>query len=234
MVRALRQRLDGAQRRERLQRAKLQQLETQAAELNQQVKHTKAHAVNLENDANTTETRITALREGMNSARNNKEYAALNVEVSTLKAEKGKVETEALQHLARLEDLTKQSDELKAQVETQRKLVESSTAEVTEARDEVGDRLDATQKERDAAAAEVDDEALALFEKLADEYDGEAVAQAEVQDHKRMEYTCGGCYMSLPAERINTLMSRPDSLTLCTSCGRILEPSDDLKPAEKA
>ncbi len=230
MVRALRRRLDAAHRREKLQRIKLGQLEQQAGELAQQLKLTRATATNLENDANAVEARMNALREQMNAARNNKEYSALLVEVSTLKTQKGKVETEALQHLTRVEELQAKKAELDAQIDTQRKLVEGSAAEVVEARDEVGDRLEQTQGERDAAAASVPDGPLALFEKLADEYDGEAVATADVQDKKRMEYSCGGCFMSLPAERINTLISRPDELTLCTSCGRILEPSEALKP----
>ena len=43
-----------------------------------------------------------------------------------------------------------------------------------------------------------------------------------VQVHpKRLEFSCGGCHMSVPLELVNALKSRED-IQCCNVCGRIL------------
>jgi predicted nucleic acid-binding Zn-ribbon protein len=68
----------------------------------------------------------------------------------------------------------------------------------------------------------VPQEALAVFERIAESYDGEGMAVVEVQGKKPPhEYICGGCYMSLSAEHANALKVR-DEIRTCDNCGRIL------------
>ena len=228
-LRGLQARSQTATRRHTAQAGKLQQLTQQHHELDDEVKSTRARASTLENQARDLDEQIDKLRTQMNSVRNNKEYQALSIEVSNAKIDKGKLEDQALEQMTRVDELLTRRGELEAKVESQRKLVEGSKGEVDEATAAVGDRLEAAQRERDALAARVPDEPLAEYERLARENEGEALAGVEEQDRKRREYTCGGCYMALPVERVNALMRGQDRIVTCASCGRILYLGKELR-----
>lgn len=228
-LRGLKARSESAQRRHTAQAGKLQQLQQQHKELDEEVKATRAHAHTLEKQSQDLDDQVEKLRTQMNSVRNNKEYSALSIEVSNAKIDKGKLEDQALEQMSRVDELLVRQGELAAKVESQQKLVNASKKEVDEARAEAGDRLEAAQRERDALAASIDDEPLAEYEKLAHENEGEAMAQVEEQDRKRREYTCGGCYMTLPVERVNALMRGQDRIVTCASCGRILYLGNELR-----
>ena len=228
-VRGLRTRLDAATRRLTLQSKKLDQLLQQQSELSDQHKHAQAEISTLEKQAAEAEERVTKLREQMNSVRNNKEYSAMLVEVNSLKDEKGKLEDQALGKMSSSDDLKNRFEEVNTQADNQATLVESAKTEVQSAKDEVGVQLTDVTAKREAAAAEIPAKVLTTFERLADHYDGETMGQIEEQDRKRREYTCGGCYMELPIERVNAVMVNSDQLVTCSSCNRFLYIKQELK-----
>ncbi len=228
-VRGLRTRLDAATRRLTLQDKKLGQLRQQQAELADQFKHAQAEVSTLEHQSNDAEERVTKLREQMNSVRNNKEYSAMLVEVNTLKDEKSKLEDQALAKMSTSDDLKQRLEDVKTQADTQAKLVESAKTEVINAKNEVGVQLNDATEKREAAASLIPADILATFERLADHYDGETMGQIEEQDRRRREYTCNGCYMELPIERVNAVMVKPDTLVTCPSCNRFLYIKQELK-----
>jgi len=231
-VRGMRSRLDAAQRRHRAQQGKLEQLRSQLGELQQQQKHAQAKAGELENESNAVELRIAKLREQMNSVTSNKEYSALLVEVNTLKLEKGKYEDEALGALNDAESLAQAVADKQAEVDGQDKLVSGAVKDVEEARADVGDELDRLVTQRDEAAEDVPDDVLATFQEQAENHDGEAMAHIIEENKRRMEYACGGCYMHLPPERVNSVMIGGNDITTCPCCGRILylEPDGVKEP----
>lgn len=228
-VRGLRTRLDAATRRLKLQSTKLDQLRQQHAELTDQYKHAQAEVSTLEHQSTDAEERVSKLREQMNSVRNNKEYSAMLVEVNTLKDEKSKLEDQAIEKMTAADGLKERVAEVLEQVQKQEKLVELARTEVNSAKDEVGVQLDDATAKRDAAAAEIPADTRNVFERLADHYDGESMGEVEEQDRRRREYTCGGCYMELPIERVNALMTKPDELVTCPSCNRFLFIKQELK-----
>lgn len=230
-VRGLRSRMDGAMSRVSVQNKRQEQLGRQHVELGQQQKQLQARASGLETEANSIDQRVDKLREQMNAVNNNKEYSALLVEVNTLKLDKSKLEDEALEHLAEIDKASTQLQELQQRLTEQAKLVASAEAEVQAARDQIGSRLEELTAERDVAAAEIPPDILTAFERLADAYESGALSKVQEQDRRRMEYTCGGCYMTIPVEHVSSLMSRPDQLTYCPNCNRILCIEQDLKTA---
>lgn len=230
-VRGLRSRVDAASRRLNAQRNKLEQLERQASELNDQYMHAKASAASLETDSKGVEERIEKVRQVMAGVRSNKEYSALLVEVNTLKAEKDVYETKALEQMSKVEELQERADELNAKVKAQAKLVAGADKEVQEGQAEIADQLGDLEKERDEAAAPIAPDTLALYQKLNDDTEGEALGEIEEQDRRRMEYTCGACFMSLPIQVVNATLTAQDQPVLCSSCGRILYAKPELKEA---
>ncbi len=228
-VRGLSRRLDAGKRRRTAQQKKLDQLNQQLAELQEELKRAQAHVGSLEADAAAADAKTAKLREQMNTVKTNKEYSALLVEVNTLKIEQAKIDDLILEQMEGVEEKKSRVAELEEKAAEQRRLVELADREVDEARAEVGDQLDETTKERDAAAAQVPDDVLALYRKLDADTDGEAVCGIEEQDRKRMEYTCGGCYMALPIEKVNAAITKPDVLTQCPYCDRILLISEEIR-----
>lgn len=228
-VRGLRSRQDAAGRRRNAQQKKLDQLSQQHAELAEELKRSQAHAATLEQDAAGVEARMDKLREQMNAVKTNKEYSALLVEVNTLKIEKGKTEEIALEQMTRIEEMQARTTALHAKVQEQQKLVELATREVEEAQAEVGDQLAQVTAERDAAAERIPGDVLKLYRKLNDDTEGEALCVIEEQDRKRREYTCGGCFVALPVQFVNATISKPDELTQCPYCDRILHVSEELR-----
>ncbi|MAX25252.1 MAG: hypothetical protein CMJ19_12185 [Phycisphaeraceae bacterium] len=228
-VRGLNRRLEVASYQHTQMQSKLTRLQTQHEELAAQLKQTQAHANALENDAKDVETRIDALREQMSSVTNNKEYSALLIEVNTLKLSKGKIEEEALVQMEQVDSLQSQLTELEAQVQEQKKLVGAAEGEVQARKEEVGAELADRSAKRDAAAEPIAPDTLHIFNRLCDQHDGEPLAPAVEDNAKRMEYSCGGCYMTIPLERVNTLFTQPDSLTTCPNCQRILYVDDVLR-----
>ncbi len=228
-LRGLRSRLDSASRRYNAQNTRLSQIEQQAQELEAQLKLSKVKVHELETDSKGAEQRIDTLRERMNNVTSNKEYSALLVEVNTLKADRAKVDDQSLEHMQKAEELEARLNEMKQKSDEQTKLTKGSSSDVDKAREEIADRLAELEQEREEAAKPLPAEVLRLYTKLADDFDGEALAEVEEQDRKRMEYSCGACYQRMPIERVNAVLTKPDQLTTCASCDRILIAKSKLR-----
>lgn len=227
-VRGMESRVEGARKHVRVQQIKLEQLEQQAAELRDQLKHAEAEAHNLEAELGSADQRIERLREQMNSVKTNKEYSAMLVEVNTIKADKAKVEEHTLDVMAKVEALRAELTQIGKALEDQQKIKELADRDLRERHEEVSEQLAELKARREAAASHVPDEPLQLFERLNETYDGEAMAPIIEEDRRRLEYTCGGCYMSIPVEKVNLLIT-VDEIVRCSSCGRILYLEKQLK-----
>jgi len=229
-VRGLESRLEGAEKRVRMQQVKLEQLHQQRDELASQLRHAEAHAATLENEINSKDAKIAQLREQMNSVRTNKEYSAMLVEVNTLKADRGKIEEQALELMGQIDAYKEQMAALEGQVAEQEKVKELAERELADRHAEVKEQLERVKAERAEAASQIPPEALGAFERLAETYEGEAMAPVIEEDRRRMEYVCGGCYMQIPVEKVNLLLSQ-DQMVRCSSCQRLLYLEPELKEA---
>ena len=68
-------------------------------------------------------------------------------------------------------------------------------------------------------------EQLEIFKRVAETYDGEAVAIIEQNTGRTGAYTCGGCFMGVTDECVNQLMTK-DEIIRCPNCTRILVLSE--------
>ncbi len=173
-------------------------------------------------DLKTREDHVARLRMSLNAARTNKEYAAVLTQINTLKADNARLEEEALRILQDADGIKAQADEVAQKIEAEK----ARLAEVQRTSAEEVSRLTAMLEELNAqragAARDVPAPALAIFERIAGNYDGDAMAAIEIQGAKPPhEFICGGCYMSLTAEHANALRTK-DEIRTCDNCGRIL------------
>ena|SRR6056297_2042418 len=168
------------------------------------------------------EEEVAKYRNALNTAKTNKEYASILTQINTLKADNAKDEEAALQVIQEVEDLNAQADTIRMQIENEEKrLAETQEANADDVA-KLNSMLDDLTAKRNEAAQGVPDDVMQIFDRIAERYDGDAMANIE-QHGKRppFEYICGGCFMTLNAEHANALRTK-DEVRTCDNCGRIL------------
>ncbi|HNX27497.1 MAG TPA: C4-type zinc ribbon domain-containing protein [Phycisphaerae bacterium] len=204
------------------QENRIAQLNDELSSLKEQSLGKRKKADEFELFLNTNRQRVEKLRTDLNAARTNKEYAAILTQINTQKADDARVEEEALALMNEIDSLQAQITDIETRTaqETEKlATIKGSCAEEIEKLDRMITEL--TEK-RNAAAVEVPKEELAIFNRLSNRFEGEAMAEVLVEGKKPpYTYTCSGCYMSLKAEHANALLSH-DKVRLCDNCGRII------------
>ncbi len=187
----------------------------------EEIQLTKIQADRLELELKSMDQTLAKYRAALNTAKSNKEYAAILTELNTNKADSSKVESQALELMKNIDADQVQCDQIKQQIE----LAKNELNEIRKQTEELAKKFEAEiadiERQWQQAARDVSAEALEIFRRVAETYDGEAIAEIEVHDHRSGIYTCGGCFMTLTTETANTLMSR-DEIIRCPNCARIL------------
>ena len=175
----------------------------------------------LELELKTRDEEITKLRASLNSARTNKEYAAVLTQLNTTRADNSKIETQILELMKNVEADQAECRKIQQQAEEQKVKLEEVRRESEQLATKYEAEIDQIQCEWDEAAGQVPAEYLEIFKRVAETYDGEAVAVIEQQGGRTGAYTCGGCFMGITAESVNMLMTK-DEVIRCPICTRIL------------
>jgi predicted nucleic acid-binding Zn-ribbon protein len=164
---------------------------------------------------------INKLRAALNSAKTNKEYATLLTQLNTTKADNSKIETQILELMKCIEADEAECDTIRTHIESLKEQLEQIRKDAEVSADKYETDIDNIQKEWDEVANSLTPEALETFKRVAETYDGEAVAEIQEQEGKNGAYSCGGCFMGITAESVNLLMTR-DEIIRCSNCTRIL------------
>ncbi len=227
-LRSLRSRLDGAERYYNAQKRKLKELEAGKTKTHDDMMHASATGANFETEAKTIEERMETLRERMTSSKTNKEYTAFITELNTIKIDKDEAESKAIELMTEAEELQGKMGELDEQIAERVKVCEMAVKEYDERKAAIADRLAELEGEREEAKADVPEYALAAYAVQLDWNDGEAMAPVHENDRRNMEYACGACNMTIPIERLSTLLGRGE-MTSCPSCQRLLYVDAELR-----
>jgi len=223
-LRGLTGRLTAAEKFLEQQSKQLDQLLGKRAALQAQLKQVQVQANEHEGEMKRIDARVDALKEQMNSAQTNKEYKALLTEVNTYKADRSTSETAALELLTKLDELKKQGEELEAQIAEREKVKKVAEGDRSAKAAEIADRLSQLKKEREGLVAQVPAKIMAVYVELVRSRGDDAMAPVEELDARRHEYTCGSCQMTVPVERVATLMKSnvTTEIIRCASCGCVL------------
>ncbi len=220
-LRAVKSKLARCRRTVIFQENQLRSLQNGLEAKKEEIKMTRIQVDRFELDLKHRDDGISRLRAALNMAKTNKEYSAILTELNTSKADNSKIENQALDLMKNIEadqaasaEFQEQIDEHKGKLDQLRKDAEVKTMEYEAEIAEI-------QVEWDAAAKEVPAETLQIFNRVAETYDGEALAVAGKQNEKVELFSCGGCFMGIPAEVINRLMTW-DEIIRCSNCTRIL------------
>lgn len=175
----------------------------------------------LELELKSREEHVTKLRAALNMAKSNKEYSAILTELNTSKADNSKLESQVLELMKVIEADEATCREIQKQIDEQKGRLDEVRAECDGQSSQFEAEIAEVEKDWKKAAKEVPSEALTIFKRVADSYDGEAISFVEQSDGRLETYSCGGCYMGLTNETVNQLMSR-DEILRCGNCSRIL------------
>lgn len=187
----------------------------------EEVQLTKVQFDHLELELKTKDEIIARLRSSLNIAKTNKEYAAVLTQLNTTKADNSKIETQSLELLKDIEADEAESKDIQKQINEQKETLEQTRKESEILAGKYLAEIDKIQIEWDQVAQTIPNDSLDKFKRVADTYDGHAVALVEGQQDKKGTYSCGGCFMGITAESVNMLMTK-DDIIHCPNCTRIL------------
>src|SRR4030042_2938633 len=88
-----------------------------------------------------------------------------------------------------------QCKEIEQQIEEEKKELGQTRKESEETAKKYEDEIAQIEQEWETAASEVPGETLKVFQRVAETYDGEALAEIEVQDDRSGIYTWGGGFL---------------------------------------
>jgi uncharacterized protein len=182
---------------------------------------TKIQSDRLELELKSRDEEVSKLRSSLNNSKSNKEYAAILTQLNTTRADNSKIEAQILELMKAVESDEDECKKIRTQIDEQKSMLEDIRKKSEIASVEYEAEIAKIQIEWDAVAKGIPHERLAIFNRVADTYDGEAVVKVEQQDDRSEAYSCGGCFMGITAESVNLLMTR-DEIIRCPNCTRIL------------
>lgn len=233
-VRALRTRVDSAKIYFNAQEKQLALLEKQRVDLSTQLKQLKAVIHGLETDQAAAQERVAKLRGELNTSTNPKQYQAILNEMKVLENQKDEVVKRAVEEMTRAEETQKRLDLHGATVAERTKVRDLAKAKLEECLKDVGERLGELEAERGRAADLIPDRERKVFDRVAEETEGEAMADITIVDLRHREFACGSCNIEVPFETYAKLSSTSDALIQCKACTRILFLSEDARGAPAA
>jgi predicted nucleic acid-binding Zn-ribbon protein len=224
-LRGLKDQLRRKDRQLNQHRQRVRQVEDQLKDRQAEIKTRKTQASQLELDFKTKEATVSKLRMQLNASKNNKEYSMILTQLNTERADNSKLEERILEELTAVEQLQGSLADLEKNLATQREELSVVEKEIGAFRDELQKQIDELMVERQKVAEEVPFQDLQIFERVADAHEGEAMAKV-IKSSYGEEYSCDGCNMSIPMEKVNALMTK-EQIQTCNICGRILYIAGD-------
>lgn len=170
-------------------------------------------------DLKTREQHITKLTVQLNTAKTNKEYAALQHEIAGIKADASLLEDEILATMDRIEKEDAACRQARRQLAEERQKAEAHRQNLQAELQKLAQEEADLAKRRAFSAEKINPNYRQIYERLLQKQDGKAIVPALTEDGE--EHSCGGCQFRLTSNTINRLMSARE-LIFCHSCGRIL------------
>jgi len=220
-LRAVKAKLTRCRRNVIIQENQVRSLQNALEAKKEEIQLTQVQSDRLELELKTRDEAISRLRASLNASKTNKEYSAVLTQLNTTKADNSKIETQILELMKDIEEDEAESKKIQDQIDEQKQTLELTRKEAETLATKYEGQIKEIQVEWDQAAQNIPAGALEIFRRVAETYDGEALAVIDKQDGKIETYSCGGCFMNIIAESVNLLMTK-DDIIRCPNCTRIL------------
>ncbi len=229
-VRRTQKELNRGQQVIKKQQHRIEQLKAALLAKNEEIKMSRMQFDRLELDREAREDDIAKMRVALNTAKTNKEYSAVLTKINTDKADNSKLEDQILAIMTQIDNDKNLCREIEESIQNEEQRLEEVSGKVLDKQNRVEDELGKLITERKEAYDQVPGQHSALFDRLANRYDGEVLAEVEKLNGTKGNYSCNGCFMKVPLEVANALMIR-DDVIICPNCGRMLVM--DLNPKQQ-
>lgn len=193
------------------------------------LKLAKAQQMELDSDLKARDARIEHLRQQQETSQNHKQFQSFLIEINNQKLDRGRIEEQAVQKLNDVEELQALEAQQAQTVTAEQQRAKHLEAEIDQKTRQLQAEISRLEPLRDDAATKVSPKALTIFDRLADNYEGEAMAGVGHIEGRTEGYFCTVCNMELVVDVYNRLMTRDEVLT-CPGCGRMLFVPEDLTP----
>lgn len=220
-LRAAKAKLKRCRRNVILQENQLRSLQNSLEAKKEEIQLTRIQSDRLELDLRTRDESVAKYRAALNTARTNKEYAAILTELNTSKADNSKLENQVLELMRNIETDQSECEQISSKIAQQKEALNELRKETEVQAKKYEAEIEQIQKQWDEAAGGISPKTLEIFNRVAETYDGEAIATVELENAKSGPYTCSGCFMGLTNETANQLMTK-DEVIRCPNCARIL------------
>lgn len=220
-LRAAQAKLTRCRRNVVIQENQVRTLQSALEAKREEIQLTKVQSDRLELDLKSRDEDIAKLRAALNVAKTNKEYASVLTQLNTTKADTSKVESQTLDLLKDIEVDEAECEEIRKQIDEQKQRLEQTRTESESLAAKYESEIEQIRTKWEEHAKSIPPEPLEIFRRVAETYDGEAIAVVSQADSRAQAYSCGGCFMGVTTEVVNLLMTR-DDIIRCPNCTRIL------------
>ena len=168
----------------------------------------------IEAEVASIQTRLSKYKGQLLELKTNKEYQTMLHEIATAETAIRSHEDVVLERMEEAENLTRDLKAAEAELKSQQAAVAAERSALDAEAASLRSRVEETTKTRAAAAAQLQPDTLRLFEFVARQRKGQAVAEAR-------DGTCSVCHVRMRPQVYNEVR-RGETLIQCESCQRIL------------
>jgi len=146
--------------------------------------------------------------------KNNKEYAALEREIKSIKADISLLEEEIINYLDKIEEARIQSEKKREDFETEQEKIEREKTEISAEEKRLSARLSKLDEERSSLIEKIAPPIIEVYERILKNRG--RIALAKVNGN-----FCGACNMQLRPQIVNDAKLQKNIVS-CENCGRML------------
>jgi len=224
-LRELEQKKASHDRAARVQAAQIAKHQEQIEALHGKRRATRIATDEKELDIKQKHAEIEKLRAQQMQVKDNRQFQALQNEIKFAELAISKIEDDILSDLGDLEAVDAQIAEAEAALAREQEILEDLRKQIETRKSDVDTEIEACRSRRHQIASALPPKVVDQFTRIADRLDGEALAPV-IREEDGGSFICGGCHMSVTQNTYVILAGHGDNLVTCPNCTRILYLAD--------
>jgi predicted nucleic acid-binding Zn-ribbon protein len=196
------------------------------ADARQRAADSQASRRTLDKDLSAVQGRLSKFKDQLMEVKTNREYQAMQKEIETGQHDLRRTEDKILEQMLDADDIAAAVKQAGADLAAEQAAIDTERRKMEQEAAEIEQQLNSALAARAEVVAALSPAALALFEQVARNRRGIAVAEAKGG-------LCGACHVRLRPQRFNEIR-RNEAIIQCESCQRVLYFAGSAESAEQA
>lgn len=195
---------------------KVRREEEGIANLRQRLEQNRHEQKRLELDIAENNERINKYERQLLEIKTNKEYKALNSEITSVKEQNAQIEEQLIELMEEETVLRKEQKKIGEEAEKHKKELEAEKAKIQERMAALDKEIAESEEKKKKLAKDIPELLYRRYERLIKHKDGKAIATVD-------NAVCSGCHLRIRPQ-ILIEVAKQDSIVTCENCSRILVP----------